>query len=256
MIEGIGPKTTQLLYDNGIDTFPKLANARPDQIREVLTAAGGIYAQQDPTTWAQQAAMAAAGQWDELKAWQDVLNGGKVVAGVTSGPRDDLTRIEGIGPKIEEHLNSAGIYTYQELANASSEQVRNILDQVGGFAAHDPTTWPQQSVMAAEGKWDELQAWQIQLDGGRAVEAAPADDLSKIEGIGPAIQGHLNAAGIVSFAQLASTSVDDIRGLLEAAGGAFTGHDPTTWPQQAAMAAEGRWEELQAWQIELNGGRM
>ena len=110
--------------------------------------------------------------------------------------------------------------------------------------------------MAAEGKWDELQAWQIQLDGGRAVEAAPADDLSKIEGIGPAIQGHLNAAGIVSFAQLASTSVDDIRGLLEAAGGAFTGHDPTTWPQQAAMAAEGRWEELQAWQIELNGGRM
>ena len=256
LIEGIGPKTTQLLYDNGIDTFPKLANARPDQIREVLTAAGGIYAQQDPTTWAQQAAMAAAGQWDELKAWQDVLNGGKVVAGVTSGPRDDLTRIEGIGPKIEEHLNSAGIYTYQELANASSEQVRNILDQVGGFAAHDPTTWPQQSVMAAEGKWEELQAWQIQLDGGRAVEAAPADDLSKIEGIGPAIQGHLNAAGIVSFAQLASTSVDDIRGLLEAAGGAFTGHDPTTWPQQAAMAAEGRWEELQAWQIELNGGRM
>ena len=256
LIEGIGPKTTQLLYDNGINTFPKLANARPDQIREVLTAAGGIYAQQDPTTWAQQAAMAAAGQWDELKAWQDVLNGGKVVAGVTSGPRDDLTRIEGIGPKIEEHLNSAGIYTYQELANASPEQIRNILDQVGGFAAHDPTTWPQQSVMAAEGKWDELQAWQIQLDGGRAVEAAPADDLSKIEGIGPAIQGHLNAAGIVSFAQLASTSVDDIRGLLEAAGGAFTGHDPTTWPQQAAMAAEGRWEELQAWQIELNGGRM
>ncbi|MCP4815286.1 MAG: 50S ribosomal protein L21, partial [Planctomycetaceae bacterium] len=55
LIEGIGPKTTQLLYENGIDTFNKLANAQPGQIRDILTAAGGIYAQQDPTTWAQQA---------------------------------------------------------------------------------------------------------------------------------------------------------------------------------------------------------
>jgi len=257
LIEGIGPKTTQLLYDNGIDTFNKLANAQPGQIRDILTAAGGIYAQQDPTTWAQQAAMAAAGQWDDLKAWQDVLNGGKMLGGMTSGPRDDLSRVEGIGPKIEEHLNAAGIYTYQELANASPDQLRNILDQAGGFAAHDPTTWPQQSAMAAAGQWDELQAWQVQLDGGKVVEAAAAaDDLTRVEGIGPEIQNHLNAAGITSFAQLASTSVDDIRGLLEAVGGNFATHDPTTWPQQAAMAAEGRWEELQAWQAELDGGRM
>ena len=38
-------------------------------------------------------------------------------------------------------------------------------------------------------------------------------------------------------------------------GGMFAAHDPTTWPQQAAMAADGRWDELAAWQAELQGGR-
>ena len=207
--------------------------------------------------------MAAAGQWDELKAWQDVLDGGKMVGSVPAGPKDDLTKIEGIGPKIEEHLNGSGIYTYQELANASPDQIRRILDNAGGsFAAHDPTTWPQQAVMASQGQWDELKVWQDQLDGGKVVEAAAPvapvepEDLTKIEGIGPAIQGHLNAAGITTYAQLAATPANDIKGLLEAAGGAFATHDPTTWPQQSAMAAAGKWEELQVWQDELDGGKM
>jgi DNA-directed RNA polymerase subunit beta' len=256
LIEGIGPKTSELLNQHGISSFNELANSRPDQIRDILTAAGGLYARQDPTTWAQQAAMAEAGQWDELKAWQDELQGGVMMGAVAAGPKDDLTRIEGVGPKIEEHLNNAGIHTYQELANASPDQIRTILDNAGGLAAHDPTTWPQQAVMAAQGQWHELQAWQDQLDGGRVVEAAQPDDLTKVEGIGPAIQSHLNAAGIMTFEQLSNTSVDDIRGLLAAAGPAFASHDPTTWPQQAAMAAQGRWEELQAWQDELDGGRL
>ena len=110
--------------------------------------------------------------------------------------------------------------------------------------------------MAAQGQWDDLQAWQDQLVGGRPTETVASDDLTKIEGVGPSIQDHLNAAGISTYAQLSTTSVDDIRGLLEAAGGAFAAHDPTTWPQQAAMAAQGRWDELQAWQNELDGGRM
>jgi len=32
-------------------------------------------------------------------------------------------------------------------------------------------------------------------------------------------------------------------------------HDPTTWPQQADLAANGKWDELKVLQDELNGGR-
>ncbi len=263
LIEGVGPKTQELLNQAGIYNFNDLANARPDQIRDILTAEGGIYASHDPTTWPQQAALAAAGQWDELKAWQDELDGGKMVAGSTAGgPKDDLAKIEGIGPKVEELLNGSGIHTYQELANASPDQIRNILTAAGGaFVAHDPTTWPQQAAMAAAGQWDELKVWQDQLDGGKVVEVVveavvEPEDLTKIEGVGPAIQNHLNAAGILTYQQLSQVSVEDIRGILEAAGGAFVAHDPTTWPQQAAMAAAGQWEQLQTWQDELDGGRM
>jgi DNA-directed RNA polymerase subunit beta' len=85
--------------------------------------------------------------------------------------------------------------------------------------------------------------------------AIASDDLTKIEGIGPKIAELLNAGGISSFAQLAATPADQVKSLLVAGGGSFAVHDPTTWPQQAQMAAAGQWEQLQQWQDELDGGR-
>ncbi len=82
-----------------------------------------------------------------------------------------------------------------------------------------------------------------------------ADDLRKIEGIGPKIASLLAEAGIDSFAKLAATDPDKIREILAAAGNRYKVHDPTTWPEQAALAAEGKWEELAALQNELKGGR-
>ena len=90
------------------------------------------------------------------------------------------------------------------------------------------------------------------------VGAAPvvgADDLKKIEGIGPKIAQLLNEAGIMTFSQLADTSADRVKEILEAAGSRYKMHDPTTWGQQSQMAAEGKWSELKAWQDELNGGK-
>ena len=92
--------------------------------------------------------------------------------------------------------------------------------------------------------------------------AAPApkatgkpDDLKKIEGIGPKIASLLNDAGILTFASLASTDVDKIKEVLLAAGSRYKMHNPTTWPQQAALAADGKWDELKKWQDELDGGK-
>ncbi len=87
-----------------------------------------------------------------------------------------------------------------------------------------------------------------------AVTAKP-DDLTKIEGIGPAISKLLGAAGIITFSDLASKNVDDVKGILADAGARFTMHDPTTWGKQADMAAKGEWDALKKWQDELDGGK-
>ncbi len=97
-----------------------------------------------------------------------------VAAMATSAPKktnkkDDLKVVEGIGPKIEELCNKAGIYTFAELADTSAETLRGILDAAGNrFQMHDPTTWPAQSALARDGKWDELKAWQDELNKGKA----------------------------------------------------------------------------------------
>ncbi len=82
--------------------------------------------------------------------------------------KQDLTKIEGIGPKIEEALNKARIYSYNDLAETPADKIKEILEGAGShFKSHDPTTWPKQSQMAHEEKWDDLKKWQDELDGGR-----------------------------------------------------------------------------------------
>jgi len=90
---------------------------------------------------------------------------------------DDLKKIEGIGPKIAEHLAAAGIKTFAQLAEASADSIKEILTNAGSnFASHDPTTWPAQAKMAADGEWDKLKAWQDELDGGKVVSASEEEE--------------------------------------------------------------------------------
>jgi len=80
---------------------------------------------------------------------------------------DDLTKIEGIGPKAAEALTTAGVATFADLAKAKVADIQKILDEADGkFGAMKPDTWPQQAKLAADGKWDELKKWQDELDGG------------------------------------------------------------------------------------------
>lgn len=91
-----------------------------------------------------------------------------VVAEQKAAEADNLEKVEGIGPKIAEVLTEAGLDTFAKLADSTPEAIREILDAAGSqFASHDPATWPQQAKLAADGKWDELKAWQDELDGGR-----------------------------------------------------------------------------------------
>ncbi|GAB5474796.1 MAG: 50S ribosomal protein L21 [Maribacter sp.] len=73
-IEGIGPKIASTLVDAGIATFADLAKAKPAKISEIIADVRGNHV---TDTWPAQAKLAAEGKWDELKKWQDELDGGK-----------------------------------------------------------------------------------------------------------------------------------------------------------------------------------
>ena len=89
-----------------------------------------------------------------------------------------------------------------------------------------------------------------------ATATTESDDLTKIEGIGPAIAKVLNGASINTFAALAASDANKIKGILENAEGNFKMHDPGTWPKQAEMANAGDWDGLKKWQDELDGGKV
>ena len=90
-----------------------------------------------------------------------------------------------------------------------------------------------------------------------AKKAAPkkatgkADDLKKIEGIGPKIAETLTAAGIATYADLAKAKPAKIAEIIADVRGS---HVPDTWPQQAQLAADGKWDELKELQDKLDGG--
>lgn len=82
-----------------------------------------------------------------------------------------------------------------------------------------------------------------------------ANDLKVVEGIGPKIEEILNAKGIFTYAQLADTSADVVKGYLTDAGSRFASHDPGTWAEQAALLRDGKMEEFKALTDALDGGK-
>lgn len=77
IIEGIGPKISILLKAEGITDFAMLAAASQLTLQGILDKAGAHYRLASPETWPEQAALANAGKWIELKVLQARLSGGK-----------------------------------------------------------------------------------------------------------------------------------------------------------------------------------
>ena len=81
---------------------------------------------------------------------------------------DDLTKIEGVGPKIQTLLQEKGILTFSDLAKAKVADLKAILEAAGSrYKMHDPATWAKQAKLAADGQWEKLQQLQNELKGGK-----------------------------------------------------------------------------------------
>jgi predicted flap endonuclease-1-like 5' DNA nuclease len=81
---------------------------------------------------------------------------------------DDLTIIEGIGPKIASVLQAAGIATFTQLAVTDISRLEKIL-QDADLRLANPGTWAEQASLAAAGKWEEFKILTDSLKGGRRV---------------------------------------------------------------------------------------
>ena len=185
IIEGIGPKMESVLKENGIDNHATLSNKSTEEVQAILDKYGDKYKIIDPSTWVSQAKMAADGDFNGLIDYQKKLDAGKdnasgetdsklekyliKIGALKAFKQDDLKAIEGIGPATDKLLRENGINTWRELANTSADRIKEILASGGSrFALGDPTTWPKQAELAADGKFDELRDYQDFLDGGKA----------------------------------------------------------------------------------------
>ena len=190
---------------------------------------------------------------------------------------DNLQVIEGIGPKMESVMKDNGINTWAEMASKSPDELKAILssEKYGRrYQIIDPGTWSQQAALARDGKWEELITLQKSLDTGRSTSGSitdskvekllikmgvlrkfDKDDLKMVEGIGPKIAELMRNNGLDTWAKLAASTPDSLQGILDSAGDRFKLADPGTWPKQARLADEGKWDELQEYQDFLQGGR-
>jgi predicted flap endonuclease-1-like 5' DNA nuclease len=194
----------------------------------------------------------------------------------TAARVDDLSIIEGIGPKIAQLLRRNGIDSFDALARAEVASLWAILDKGGPrFKLANPGTWPAQALYCVRGDWDGLKRWQDELYAGVAlladvpadvvidVAAAKAagfdlqgpDDLEVVEGIGPKIAQLLRQHGVTTFLQLASSAPSEIAAILEKGGPNFRVASPGTWPEQAGHCVRNDWAGLKQLQDRLTAGR-
>ena len=180
------------------------------------------------------------------------------------------SEIESLGNSLKEHgatleaLN-ADLSQRDATLHSLKEQVKERSEHViAAKAANAKLRMQNQETMdravGAEARVTELleltHEREQEITALKAKERAMQDDFSHIDGVGPKISATLRSAGVKTFAKLAAKEVDDIREILVAENPSLLRlSDPTTWPEQAGMAAEGRWEDLKTLQEDLKESR-
>jgi predicted flap endonuclease-1-like 5' DNA nuclease len=164
--------------------------------------------------------------------------------------RDDLTRIEGIGPFLERQLNDAGIYTYEQMSRWDGSDINTITQQIRYFPGRiEREDWVGQAIRLQQAQQSE------NAETTRSLDVYPSDhnDLTVIEGIDETLQRHLHEAGIQTWEELAEADLERLDAVIAAAGEAYRPQNPSTWAAQARLAAGGHWELLKEYQAQLKG---
>lgn len=163
-IKGIGPKLAEVFHEHGVNNFKDLADTSPDSIREWLDAAGSRFKLTTDNAiddWLIQAKLAVEQRWNAFDAF------GKRPANTTkaSAERSNLTKIWGIGKKLETLLNEQSIHTYQQLMSASAETLTDIIEASHSYYPDSDneaifSAWQHQAELADNQQWGQLRGYQ------------------------------------------------------------------------------------------------
>lgn len=200
LIEGIGPKYSALLRENGITTYEELANADEVRLANIVQAPGWRNVRY--ADWKEQARLAALGDDEGLHALQDRLN---------KREANKLTRIYGLGEKTEAALVADGIDTYDKLAATTPEHLAAIAT-AAGLRAADLDGWIEEARLRAAGKRVQRQR---RIPAGAVLVACP-QDLSAVDGIGRVYEQKLYSYGIGTYWELSQMPNEELATVLEA----------------------------------------
>lgn len=154
-------------------------------------------------------------------------------------------QMENASTNEEASSTSDSAASDSEETNSTDDNATSV-DAESSNESSDETSADQESAAEPEVKSTKAKASKSKDAG---------DDLKVIEGIGPKMEEVLHAAGIDSYGTLSAKSADELREILLAQGSRYKMFDPTSWPEQATLASEGKWDELNVLKESLQGGK-
>ena len=166
-----------------------------------------------------------------------------------------------VGAKVLKHLKGDKVIVFKKKRRKGYRKKNGhrqslteiIIESIAASGAKKATKSENEGAKkAAPVKAEKKEATKAEAPKAAAKATAKADDLKKVEGIGPKIAETLVDAGITTYAELAKLTPEKISEIIADVRG---NHVTDTWPAQAKLAAEGKWDELTKWQDELNGGK-
>ncbi len=112
-------------------------------------------------SWPMQASYATKGDWQGLNKYnkrgsEPSHRGTSKSKGATAAAPDDLTQLNGIGPRISMILSEGGVTTYAGLEHTEPSELRKIIAEGGALPPSSLDTWPTQASYAARGDWQGL----------------------------------------------------------------------------------------------------
>lgn len=134
---------------------------------------------------------------------------------------DDISLLDGVGPKTTEALNSVGVVSLIQIAHASEEELAELTAHIGFPEAHKKQEWKTQSIAMLSGDMPRSKTDAERLKKLKQVQPAsvggwltvPADFIDEpilIDGIGEKTASALKANGVLSISQIAGMSNVDL----------------------------------------------
>jgi predicted flap endonuclease-1-like 5' DNA nuclease len=166
---------------------------------------------------------------------------------------DDLTIITGIGGWIKEKLNVLDIYTFQQIANFTDEDVQTVTEAIEYFPGRiERDEWILQAreLVRIKGKKSELlmrireKKVRIFYDRLGIAHRHQANNLTLIKGIGLWIEERLNLLDIFTFEQISRLTNADVETISEILEISPDRIDRENWVSQARALAKKQLHEV------------